>query len=68
MSALKPTARRWTSGEENQLREMLEAGKVADEIADALNRTPYSIYVRMQRNYRKRPVRDITRAVGWRTK
>jgi DNA-binding CsgD family transcriptional regulator len=68
MTALKSPARRWTSGEENQLREMLEAGKTADEIADALNRTPYSIYARLQRNYRKRPVRDITRAVGWRAK
>jgi DNA-binding CsgD family transcriptional regulator len=68
MSASKPPARRWTSREENQLREMLEAGKTADEIADALNRTPYSIYARIQRDYRKRPARDITRAVGWRAK
>jgi hypothetical protein len=41
MSASKPPSRRWTSGEESQLREMLEAGRTADEIADALDRTPY---------------------------
>jgi hypothetical protein len=68
MSASKPPSRRWTSGEESQLREMLEAGRTADEIADALDRTPYSIYARIQRSYQKRPVRDIARAVGWRAK
>jgi DNA-binding CsgD family transcriptional regulator len=47
---------------------MLEAGRTAVEIAAALNRTPSSVYARLQRLYRKRPIRDITRGVGWRTK
>ena len=64
----KSPARRWTSGEESRLSEMLEAGRTAGEIAAELNRTPSSIYARLQRLYRKRPIRDITRDVVWRAK
>jgi len=64
----RPPARRWTSGEENRFRDMLEAGKTAAEMAAELKRTPSSIYARLQRLYRKRPIRDITRDVVWRAK
>jgi hypothetical protein len=47
---------------------MLEVGRTAHEIAAELNRTPAAIYSRLQRLYRKRPIRDITRGVGWRAK
>jgi hypothetical protein len=33
---------------------MLGAGKAADEVAVELNRTPFAIYERLQRLYRKR--------------
>jgi hypothetical protein len=33
---------------------MLDAGKAADEVAVELNRTPFAIYGRLQRLYRKR--------------
>jgi hypothetical protein len=35
----RPPARPWTSDEENKLRNMLDAGKTADEIAVELKRT-----------------------------
>jgi DNA-binding CsgD family transcriptional regulator len=63
MSAVRPPSRPWTSGEENRMSEMLEAGNTAGEIAAELDRIPSAIYGRLQRLYRKRPVRDITRAV-----
>jgi hypothetical protein len=59
MSAPKPAARPWTSGEEIKLRDMLDAGKAADQIAIELNRTRLAIYSRLQRLYRMRPIRDI---------
>jgi hypothetical protein len=59
MSALKPAARPWTSGEENKLRDLLDAGKTADEIAIELKRTRISIYSRLQKIYRMRPSRDL---------
>jgi DNA-binding CsgD family transcriptional regulator len=68
MSAPRLPSRRWTSGEENRLREMLEAGSTAIDIAVELERTPSSVYSRLQRLYRKRPIRDITRAVRSRYK
>jgi hypothetical protein len=55
------------SGEESRLSEMLEAGRTAVEIP-VVNRTPFSVYARLQRLYRKRPIRDITRGAGWRSK
>jgi DNA-binding NarL/FixJ family response regulator len=64
MCAARTPSRPWSSGEETQLREMLEAGKEAEEIATELHRTRAAIYARLQRWYRKRPVRDITRGVG----
>jgi DNA-binding NarL/FixJ family response regulator len=45
---------------------MLESGKTAREIAAELDRSTCAIYARLQRLYRKRPIRDITRGVGWR--
>jgi hypothetical protein len=61
MSAPKPAARPWTSGEENKLRDMLDAGKAANEIAAELNRSRLAVYSRQQRLYRMRPIRDITK-------
>jgi hypothetical protein len=49
-----PDRRRWTSEEDNELMVMLDAGKIAPEIALKLNRTPQAIYARLQRLYRKR--------------
>jgi predicted transcriptional regulator len=62
MSASKPAARPWTSGEENKLRDLLDAGKTADEIAIELDRTRLAVYSRVQRLYKMRPIRDITKA------
>ena len=50
---MKPRSRRWTSDEESELERLLDAGKEADEIAVALNRTRSAIYARLQRLYRK---------------
>jgi hypothetical protein len=47
-----PARRRWTSDEDKEL--MLDAGRIAPEIALKLNRTPQAIYARLQRLYRKR--------------
>jgi DNA-binding NarL/FixJ family response regulator len=68
MGAPRSSPRRWTSGEENRLREMLEDGSIVIDIAAELERTPSSVYSRLQRLYRKRPIRDITRAVRSRYK
>ena len=62
MSASKPVARPWSSGEENKLHDMLDAGKTADEIAVELDRTRLAVYSRVQRLYKMRPIRDITKA------
>jgi IS30 family transposase len=50
----KPRARRWTSSDDDKLRDMLDVGRSADEIAVELNRTHTAIYSRLQRLYRKR--------------
>jgi DNA-binding NarL/FixJ family response regulator len=68
MGAPRSPPRSWTSGEENRLREMMEAGSLVIDIAAELERTPSSVYSRLQRLYRKRPIRDITRAVRSRYK
>jgi IS30 family transposase len=49
-----PPARQWTSSEDDRLREMMDVGKTADEIAVELNRTHTAVYSRLQRLYRKR--------------
>jgi IS30 family transposase len=49
----RPPARRWTSSEDDKLRDMLGVGRTADEIAVELNRTHSAIYSRLQRLYRK---------------
>ena len=54
MTGPRPARRRWTAAEEGQLREMLDAGMTAPEIARKLNRTAQAIYGRVQRLYRKR--------------
>ena len=46
-------SRRWTFDENAELDQLLDAGKVAGEIAVALNRTRPAIYARLQRLYRK---------------
>jgi IS30 family transposase len=49
----RPPARRWTSSEDDKLRDMLDVGRTADEIAVEVNRTHSAIYSRLQRLYRK---------------
>jgi hypothetical protein len=46
-------ARRWTSSEDDKLRDMLDAGKAVDEVAVELSRTHFAIYARLQRLYRR---------------
>jgi IS30 family transposase len=55
MSPLTPARRPWTVDEQKKLDDLMEAGKTAAEIATALQRTPPSIYSRLQRLYRKQP-------------
>ena len=50
----EPARRHWTPDEDNQLKVMLDAGKIAPEIGLKLARTPQAIYARLQRLYRKR--------------
>jgi hypothetical protein len=52
-------APRWSTGEENKLRDMLDAGKSAAEIAVELKRTRQAAYARLQRLYRMRPHRGL---------
>jgi hypothetical protein len=54
MTGQRPTGRRWSSDEINELQAMPDAGKIAPEIALKLNRTPQAIYAQLQRQYRKR--------------
>jgi IS30 family transposase len=54
MSRLTPARRRWTVDEQRKLDDLLKAGKTAAEIATTLQRTPPSIYSRLQLLYRKR--------------
>ncbi len=51
----RPIATRWTSQEESQLRDMLDAGKTAAEIAAELKRSRQAIYAKLQRFYIKKP-------------
>jgi hypothetical protein len=53
MKAPHPTRRRWTSGEEQKLDDLLDAGEIVAEIAVILNRSPQAVYALMQRRYRK---------------
>jgi hypothetical protein len=53
MKASHPTRRRWTSGEEQKLDDLLDAGEKAVEIAVILNRSPQAVYAVLQRRYRK---------------
>jgi DNA-binding CsgD family transcriptional regulator len=50
------TQKPWTSGEENRLLELREAGKTGGEIAVELNRTISSVYGRIYRFERMRPI------------
>jgi DNA invertase Pin-like site-specific DNA recombinase len=54
MMGPKPVGRRRTHAEEKQLRDMLEAGMTAAEVATKLERTRQAIYARLQHHYRKR--------------
>jgi len=54
MTGPRLAERRWTPGEENQLLEMLKAGKTAVEISREINRTPGAIYSRVQRIHGRR--------------
>jgi hypothetical protein len=47
------TRRRWTSGEEQKLDNLLDAGEIVADIAVVLNRSPQAIYALLQRRYRK---------------
>jgi DNA-binding NarL/FixJ family response regulator len=61
-----PARQRWTSNEDKELTVMLDAGKIAPEIAPKLNRTPQAIYARLQRLYRKRmPSAKRHSTVSW---
>ena len=57
--AMNVKTRPWTAREDDQLRSMLAEGKTAAEIAVVLQRTRQSIYARVQRLYRERPLRDL---------
>jgi C4-dicarboxylate-specific signal transduction histidine kinase len=54
MSGPKHAARRWTPGDDDKLRDMLDVGKTAEEIAVEIDRTHFAIYARLQRLYRRR--------------
>ena len=62
-----PTGRRWTFDDDKELQVLLDAGKIAPEIALKLNRTPQAIYARLQRVYRKR-ARQIPAELGLKAK
>jgi hypothetical protein len=53
MKAAHPTRRRWTSGEEQKLDELLNAGEIVAVIAVILGRSPQAVYALLQRRYRK---------------
>jgi len=48
------TRRHWTAEEDVMVRNLMDEGKEAPEIARNLNRTPQAIYARLQRLYRRR--------------
>jgi hypothetical protein len=49
MSVSRRAPRPWCNDEQEKLDELMDAGKTADEIATALQRTRHSIYARLQR-------------------
>jgi hypothetical protein len=49
MSPSRPARRPWTADERKKLDDLTKAGKIAAEIATALQRTPHSIYSQLQR-------------------
>jgi len=49
MNPSTPARRPWTANEQKKLDELIDAGKIAAEIATALHRTPNSIYSQLQR-------------------
>ena len=63
MSLARRAPRPWLNDEQQKLDELLDAGKTADEIATALQRTRHSIYARLQRLDVKR-MRSSQRIVG----
>jgi DNA-binding CsgD family transcriptional regulator len=56
----RSTVRPWTSGEEKQLNDLLEAGKTVTEIATELERSRNAVYARVQRLHRNRPMRHVS--------
>jgi DNA-binding NarL/FixJ family response regulator len=54
MTGPKGVGRRWTRAEEKQLRDLLDAGMTAAEVAAKLGRSRQAIYARLQHIYRKR--------------
>jgi IS30 family transposase len=63
MSPLTPARRSWTADERKKLDDLTKAGKIAAEIATALQRTPHSIYSQLQRLDIKRKKKAIRRLV-----
>ena len=47
MTGPRPAGRPWTGSEDEQLRDMLDTGMTAREIARKLKRTPTAVYARM---------------------
>ena len=62
MTGPRQAAPRWTEHDENELFEMLNAGKTAVEISRKLRRTPGAIYSRLQRLYRRERSRSEDKA------
>ena len=60
------TRRRWTSGEEQKLDDLLDAGEIVAKIAVILNRSPQAVYALMQRRYRKQA--RLSTLIGLKTK
>jgi DNA-binding NarL/FixJ family response regulator len=58
-NTIKDRGRPWTAHEEQQLHDMLAVGKTAKDVAGRLNRSPSSIYARLQRHYRKARVSKL---------
>jgi DNA-binding CsgD family transcriptional regulator len=49
MNPSRRTPRPWTADEQKKLDDLTKAGKIAAEIATALQRKPHSIYSQLQR-------------------
>jgi DNA invertase Pin-like site-specific DNA recombinase len=54
MTGTKPVGRHWTCAEEEQLRDMLDAGMTAAEVANEAGAHRQTIYARLQHLYRRR--------------